>query len=241
MTGELFLSTASIRLARPHEPADSARGTTEAYAIHQLVSDLFGQYSDRPYLYRVHGARSNNREILIISRRRPHEAPPSSTRSFGSVVKLRTKPFQVDLPRGTPLDFEIRLNATKDIPQEAGRSRRLDVWDAAWREDKNTEQTPHEVYLEYVNRRLGDAAEVLDARVTERGMSRVRRHLGQRPITFVATNVVGKLRILDSAGLNKVVGQGIGRSKAFGCGVLCLSRPGTVLPRRHPRLGRELS
>lgn len=241
MKTELYLSTASVNLSRSRGPDDRARGVTEPYAIHQLVADLFGQYDDRPYLYRVHGRRSDKREVLILSRLRPDAPAASPMRSFGSVAEVRTKPFQVNVPSGTPLDFEIRLNATKDIPQGKGRSRRVDAWDAAWRENKNTDLTPHEVYREYLTRRLADAAEVLDARVTERGVLRARRHLRQRPITFVATNVIGTLRILESAALNQIVGHGIGRSKAFGCGVLCLSRPGTVLPRRHPRFVRGLA
>ncbi len=241
MNPELFLSTANVSFALPRDPDDRVRGATEPYAIHQLIADLFGQYDERPYLYRVQGRRSDEREVLILSRRPPDDPAASPARSFGSVTGVRTKIFQVDVPSGTPLDFEIRVNATKDIPQEKGRSQRVDAWDAAWREDKNTELTPHDVYRKYLERCLADAAEVLDARVTERGVVRARRHLRQRPITFVAANLIGTLRVQESAALNRIVGQGIGRSKAFGCGVLCLSRPGTVLPRRHPGFAKGLA
>lgn len=240
MSRPLFLSTANIRLVRPQSPDTAERGVTQPYALHQLIADLFGQYEKRPYLYRVDGRTGDAHTVLILSRQRPDNPETAPTRSVGTVDGMRTKPFEVDVPSGTALDFEIRFNATKDIPREKGRSRRVDVWDAAWREDKDTEKTPHDVYRAYLERRLAGAAEVLDARVTERGFVRARRHLRHRPITFVAVNVIGTLRVVASDALNGILGQGIGRSKAFGCGVLCLSRPGTVLPRRHAAVGEEL-
>lgn len=241
MTPQLFLSTANVKPTRPKHPSVQERGATEPYAIHQLIADLFGQYDQRPYLYRVHTPHGDGHKVLILSRQRPDDSESSPSRSFGSVSGVRTKAFQVDVPAGTPLDFEIRLNGTKDIPRDEGRSRRVDVWDAAWRENKDTDLTPHDVYREYLERRLSDAAEILDARVTGRGFVRAKRHLRSRPITFVAANVIGTLRVTESNALNRIIGHGIGRSKAFGCGLLCLSRPGTVLQRRYPGLAENES
>jgi CRISPR-associated protein Cas6/Cse3/CasE subtype I-E len=115
-----------------------------------------------------------------------------------------------------------------------GKKRRTDAWEAVWQADRKTLRTPHEVYGEYLQRKLEGAADVLSAHLTERGEVRARRGDRRDAIRFVAANLIGSLRVRDPARFLEIVTLGIGRSKAFGCGLLCLSSPGTVLVRRYP-------
>lgn len=239
MNDRLYFSEVSLDL--DSEDPEFPRGATAPYVVHQVVSDMFGQFNDRPFLYRTDNASGNRRDMLILSRREPERGDPSRGRTYGTVRKLRTKPFQLDVPEGTRLDFEIRLNATTDLARESKRSKRMDVWEAVWQRDKQTRCTPDEIYTAYLARKLCEVALVDCARVTARGLERVRRKLSHSSaITYVAVNLIGTLTVLDAVQLREVMARGIGRSKGFGCGLLCLSRPGSVLPRRFPEIARRL-
>jgi CRISPR system Cascade subunit CasE len=230
----LTLSRALLRL-RP------ARGWTAEYLTHQLVADLFGDRADRGYLYRVTTERPGGVEVLVLSDRAPLSPEGLPIRDWGAALDVQSKPFAPALTGGQALDFEIRLNATQVVTDPAtGRKRRTDAWEAVWQADKQTPRTPHDVYGEYLQRKLEDVAEVQSARVVERGEVRARRGDRREAIRFVAANVIGTLTVLDSTRFLEIVAAGIGRSKAFGCGLLCLSAPGTVLARRYPEHARGL-
>lgn len=213
---------------RPH------RGASQEYITHQLVADLFGDREDRGYLFRVM-AESRDRgtvTALVLSYDAPHQDTPE--RPWGAVRRVECKPFAPVIQTGALLDYEIRINATAVVTSPTGRKKRTDVWDAVFAADRNDPRTPHEVYTAYLQRKLDGVAEILEGRVTARGQVRARRPGARAPIAFIATNLIGTLRVSDPAALLETIRFGIGRSKAFGCGLLCLSRPGSVLPRRHP-------
>jgi CRISPR system Cascade subunit CasE len=219
-----------------------ARGWTAEYVTHQLVADLFGDREDRGYLYRVSRERPGGVEALVLSDGAPLPAERLPVRDWGAALDVQSKPFAPELEAGQPLDFEIRVNATRVVTDPAsGKKHRTDAWEAVWRADReNSGNTPHEVYADYLRRKLAGAAEVEAARVTERQEVRARRGDRAEAVRFVATNVIGTLRVSDPVRFLEVVAGGIGREKAFGCGLLCLSAPGTVLARRHPVAARDL-
>src|SRR5690606_18396820 len=135
---------------------------------------------------------------------------------------------------GQLLDFEILLNGTCVVttPSQNGRGpgkRRVDVWEAEWRRDHATLASPGSVYGDYLRRKLEPAAELLDAAVTARGEVQARRGDRPAPIRFVAANLIGTLRVESPAAFLDLLAVGVGRSRAFGCGLLLVSRPGTVL------------
>lgn len=228
----LQLSEARIELGR-------ARFKTREYVLHQAVADLFGDRADRGYLFYELGPRADEvARVLILSADSPARSLPGSSPS--RLVDLRTTDFSLPVPAGTLLDFEIRLNATAvqtTTDEKTGRSkkRRCDVWDALWGADRNTPRTPDDVYGEFLGRKLSGSAEVVVARVIARERvsisGRLRR--GQKPIFFVATTLIGTLRVAEADPLLGIIARGIGRAKAFGCGLLCVSPPGSILPRRY--------
>lgn len=212
---------------RPH------RGASHEYITHQLVADLLGDRDDRGYLYRVMRESRDRREVqaLVLSLDQPRDDSPE--RPWGMIRRVECKPFAPVFQPGVLLDYEIRLNATCVVTDAAEKKRRTDVWDAVFAANRDDPRTPHDVYTAYLQRKLDGMAEVLDGRVTSRGQIRARRPGTRHPITFIAANLIGTLRVEEPDALIETVAQGIGRSKAFGCGLLCLSRPGSVLPRRH--------
>jgi CRISPR system Cascade subunit CasE len=218
-----------------------SRGWTAEYLTHQLVADLFGDREDRGYLYRVTRERPGGVEALVLSNAIPLPPDLLPVRDWGGALDVQSKPFSPALQVGQALDFEIRLNATQVVTDPAsGRKHRTDVWEAVWRADKTTDQSPHDVYGEYLQRKLEGVAEVRSTHVTGRGEVRARRGDRRESIRFVAANLIGTLLVLDPARFLDVVVSGIGRERAFGCGLLCLSAPGTVLARRYPHRSTEL-
>lgn len=230
MSKPLTISRVQLEI-RPH------RGASQEYITHQLVADLFGDRGDRGYLYRVMSESRDRRTVtsLVLSHDPPHEDTPE--RPWGAVRRVERKPFAPAIQTGALLDYEIRINATAVVTSPSGRKKRTDVWDAVFAADRNDPRTPHDVYAAYLQRKLEGVAEILDGRVTARGPVRARRPGARSPIAFIATNLIGTLRVSDPLALLETIGAGVGRSKAFGCGLLCLSRPGSVLPRRHPAEG----
>lgn len=224
MTPRLTLSRGVLRLRR-------ARGFSSDYMIHQLVADWFGDRDNRGYLYRVTARAPGEAHVLVLSQDPPVTRRPE--RPWGSTQRIESKPFAPDLAPGQNLDFEITINATRVVTHRNGRKARTDVWDAVFESDRNDPRTPHEVYGDYLARKLAGTAEVLHARITARGQIRARRADRKDPITFIATNVIGTIQVIDPASLMRLMASGIGRSKAFGCGLLCLSRPGTILARTY--------
>jgi CRISPR system Cascade subunit CasE len=239
MSTPLTLSRARL-IIRPGG-SEAERRSTSPYLIHQAVADLFGDRGDRGYLYRVTAELAGGADVLVLSHTPPLPLGELPSPVHRRAERVESKPFAPALTAGQALDFEIRRNATQVVTDPAtGRKRRWDAWEAVWQADKKTPRTPHDVYGEYLQRKLADAAEVRSARVVERGEVKARRGDRHEAIRFVAANVIGTLKVLDSAQFLGIVTTGIGRSKAFGCGLLCLSAPGTVLARRHPEYARGL-
>ena len=87
------------------------------------------------------------------------------------------------------------------------------------------EDQREETYLEWLSERLGEAAAVTSgrmARFSRRAMVR-----GARSSTAVDAILQGDLEIGDPAKFAAMLGQGIGRHKAYGYGMLILRPPST--------------
>lgn len=231
MSAPLVVSRATLQVGPGG--GERERRSTTSYLIHQAVADLFGDREDRGYLYRLLGEWPGGANVLVLSAAAPLPVSAVASPPHRRAVHVESKDFAPALSAGDFLDFEIRLNATQVVTTaETGRKVRTDAWEAVWQADHDTPCTPHEIYAGYLRRKLSDVAEVLEARVTERGEVQARRGDRSSAIRFVAANVIGTLRVVDPERLLHQVAAGVGRAKAFGCGLLCLSRPGTVLRRR---------
>jgi CRISPR-associated protein Cas6/Cse3/CasE subtype I-E len=131
--------------------------------------------------------------------------------------------------------FDLLVNATTVLrgPEPADTPKlRRDVWDAQFRVDHGKGQRRVDPYADYLTRRLGAAADICDVALLERQAWRVRRHLGEASMQFIAARLVGRLTVTDPELLLDLIVSGIGRAKAFGGGLLCLI-PASHLPLRH--------
>jgi CRISPR system Cascade subunit CasE len=234
----LHLTRARVALGCP--PA-SERGATAEYLLHQAIADLFGDRDDRGYLWRELQSDGLAADVLVLSAAAPDPNAGPAMPAHRRVTSLVTRPFRPELVVGQRLDFELRVNATRVVTTagvddlmavtEGPRKRRYDVWDVVFSDGPRAEVRMADVYAAWLRERLSDVADVGEVAVTERRALRVRRSVRQAPVTVIATNLVGELTVRDPHRLASRMGAGIGRARAFGCGLLCLAPLGTR-PRR---------
>jgi CRISPR-associated protein Cas6/Cse3/CasE subtype I-E len=203
-----------------------ARGYDEHYVTHQLVTDLIRDPKADRYLYRVLRARPGGVEVLVLGNG-VLPAIDVPIRPYGAVVDVQAKPYAPVLKAGMELDFEVRLNATRSVDQK-----RIEVWDAHLLQNPGSETSAERVYHEFLARKLAGAADIVETRLVARSRNLLQGGTGRRPIAMATAEVAGGLVVRDPEALLAILAQGVGRSKAFGCGLLCLSKPGTVLHRR---------
>ena len=232
---EFHLTRASFALDRP--PANE-RGVTRDYLLHQAVADLFGDREGRGYVWRdLSRSDVAAANVLILSDAPPTESAATRTSPHRRVISVRSKPFQPRVSRGERVDFEIRVNATRVATTRSGddlmmlteepRKVRRDIWDCVFASHPADDVRMQDVYAEWLRRQLHGVVELGEVAVTERRLVRARRSLSSAPIPFVATNLVGDLVVLDPGALVARMAVGIGRARAFGCGLLCLAPLGT--------------
>ena len=232
MTKDRFFSKAVLRVTKP---TGDERGATKEYLVHQLVADLFSDQPGRGYLYRLTRDRPGGAEVLVLSSEAPREAVDRPVRNWGRTLSVVSKPYAPSLSAGQVVDYEIRINATTSVG-----GKRKDVWDAVFGANRDDPRSSADVYQAFLGRRLGDAAEMMATHLTERRFVNIRRRLGkQRAITFVSANLIGALRINDPDHFLQIVADGVGRAKSFGHGLVCISRPGSILVRSHAHASTE--
>lgn len=223
----------------------SDRAHSSEYRIHQLVADLFGQYTgtaERPYVWRarapaVTGGRGGEGEVLILSSTAP--ALPDGASSLnspaGQLRRLASRPYP-ELPReGATLDFDLVVNATTRLSDS---KRRLDVYDAAvaraQRDGAPLGTNMGQAYTAFLARQLRGGATLSEAGCVVVGRER-RTILGPhalrdgrvRPMTSVVATLHGSLVVQDAAALGALMLRGVGHQRALGCGLLCLLPGGT--------------
>lgn len=234
----LFLSRVEVL---PSTPQFAHRGTSREYMIHQSVADLFGDQDERCYLWRELSKYSDVARVLVLSSRPVHSELRDVASPQCQFHIQASKPFLAELRTGQRLDFELRANATRVVstpasgqaPGAAPRNQKIrrDIWDVRFAAGMDREIAMADVYGDWLQRQLGTVADIGTVAVTERRLITVRRSAKTPPIPIVATNLAGELEVRDPDGLVVLMQNGIGRGRAFGCGLLCLAPLGSR-PRR---------
>ena len=205
-------------------------------AHHRLIWTLFpGKNSTRDFIWRA----DDKGKFLIMSAR-----PPQSSRLF---KPLEFKPFKPVLRECDRLSFILRVNATKDrrvgpqksIVSKAGskcKDRRVDVVMHLLREQ--------EVGTNTVSRplRRSDAADEaaylwLASQGERRGFTVSRKNLAvedykviklkrrnSKDATFGVLDIKGQLAVTDPVVFTETLAKGLGRAKAYGCGLMLVRR-----------------
>lgn len=199
-------------------PEDAGQRTD---AHHRLLWSLFADdpERERDFLWREERAG----EFLTLSAR-----PPEQSELFAQVD---VQPFDPMLVAGDRLHFKLRANATiakkgvgrvdvvmnalHEIAPDERRERRMDV-----------AQEQGKAWLERQGARCGFAVKTCDAAdYTVQALPTYRGKRKGQP-QFGILDLQGRIEITDPAVFRKALGDGFGRAKAFGCGLMLIRRAG---------------
>lgn len=205
---------------------DPAQGGARMDAHHRLIWSAFAgdPSATRDFLWRADGAG----RFLVLSAR-----PPADTPFFEPV---QTKEFSPDLQAGDRLGFVLRANATRT--QKTGKQtasgkehkRHIDlVMDAlppngGGRAEARmaTAQEVAQTWLTGQGARGGFAPEQIA--VEDYSVHRFAKRQGATPVTFGVLDITGQLRVTAPASFIAILARGMGRAKAFGCGLMLIRR-----------------
>lgn len=204
-------------------------------AHHRLIWTLFpGRTATRDFLWRAQGGG----RFFILS----HRAPVQSD----LFRPLETTEFAPVLSPGEQLSFALRANATKDRRMAKDTAthghqshRRVDVvMDAlhgtpgqtALGPDRLSErpyvrlQTAHRVASQWLAAQGERSGFALDRLQVEDYFVRQLARVGHERITFGVLDMTGMLTIREPRPFLAMLGAGLGRARAFGCGLMLIRR-----------------
>ena len=201
---------------------DPKDADARADANHRLIWTLFGDGHDRArdFLWRADG---QGRFYTLSAR------PPLANDLF---CPPETKEFAPKLRPGDRLSFVLRANATRDQRVEQGaRSRRVDVvmqllHDVA--KDNRAEQRMKlaETAANAWMKRQGAVRgfKLRDLTVQDYGTIRISR--SKRTAKHGILDLTGIIEVTDPAAFLPALASGLGRAKAWGCGLMLIRRAG---------------
>lgn len=197
------------------------------YHVHRQLWDLFpdGPAAPRDFLFREAWG-SDRPTVYLLSERMP-EPGNAAWQIVG------TRPYRPLLREGQRLQFSLRANPTRAIKSADGRRQRVDVVmhskklaQARAEGDEIPRTTPGRVQ-EAATAWLLEREQQLGCRIapeTVRADS-YRQHAIRRKgqtITFSSVDLTGLMTVRDPERVVASAKRGVGRAKAFGCGLLLL-------------------
>lgn len=205
----------------------------EAYSAHQLLWQLFPEHEgERPFLFRQEMDETEHEAIpkglplfYVLS---PKEPVPVE-----GLLSVESKSFAPELQPGDRLAFRLRANPTIAKAEKGKRGHRADVLMAAkkpfprdQRKSAECRQAMDDAARSWLTQRAESAGFTLPV---DPELGAYRQHVlnkgnGQR-VQFSTVDYEGLLDVQDPAALMETLANGLGRAKAFGCGLLLLRRP----------------
>lgn len=205
---------------------DPEQGGARMSAHHRLIWSAFAgdATATRDFIWRADG----QGRFLVLSHR-----PPVYTPFF---EPAQVKEFAPDLRAGDRLAFALKANATRT--QKTGKKtlngkehkRHIDlVMDALPPKGEDRAATrmlkAQEVARAWLTRQGAQGGFVVDqAAVEDYSVHRFAKRAGAKPITFGVLDMTGQMRVTDPAALIGAIARGMGRAKAFGCGLMLIRR-----------------
>jgi CRISPR system Cascade subunit CasE len=226
----MYITKAKLRpgAARSEAYWDLAQN---GYRAHRLVWSLFGDTSerDRDFVYRW-DTESSLPQLYVVSERAPDD--------HEDLFRLHTKPYDPVLKRGQPLRFSLRANTVVKKTDEDGHQKAHDVvMNAKWEmRQEGVWESCDLTHAELVQREgrkwLAKRTDQYGFRLpgTQVQAEAHRKHSFEKPqngrqVTFVTMDLSGLLRVDDPATFRESLFNGVGPTKAYGCGLLLVRPP----------------
>lgn len=201
-------------------PERLARVGMDDYRIHQELWRLFeaDENAQRDFLYRRQGP---SPVFLVLSKRKPVNK---------GIWTIETKPFHPIIGNGDRFSFDLRANPVRKARNAIGKQERHDVvMDLKHHYKTLGKPLPPQAVLEQEAGAdwLLARAEKLGFRVHPEALwaEGYRQHrYFKKKICFSTLDFKGVLEVTDEERFRQALQEGIGSSKAFGCGLLLLRR-----------------
>ena len=221
-----------IRFTREGIRRQCRRGVTaDLFREHQMIWDLFDNTPDqqRDFLYRREDKPGEPPFYYLLSARHPLEGNES--------LIVETRPFEPHLQSGDRLQFQLRVNAvvTRKADDHSKRRIRRDIIEAAIDEyrksDPSGESWPppsvihHDAAKKWLERQ-GEkhGFQPGDCLVSNHQFHKVRKPGDANERQFTSLDIQGSLVVIEPKAFLTMLQQGLGRSKAFGCGLMLVRR-----------------
>jgi CRISPR system Cascade subunit CasE len=195
------------------------KALASAAVLHAVVMKSFGDAAEsgRP-LWRLDRG-TGRHTLFVVGPDKPDAAHlgeqlGTEASSIGTFTYTR---FLDELAAGQEWRFRLRANPTKALPQRDARSKRVplirEADQVAWLIRQGRERGGFEIPINRLN--------VPEVVIRERGADEFQR----RGATVTLGTVVfdGILRVIDPEPLRTTLAAGLGRGKAYGCGLLTLA------------------
>jgi CRISPR system Cascade subunit CasE len=207
-----------------------------SYASHQLLWRLFTEQQQRCFLFREEqssgiSSQKGMPEYLLLSQ----TSPALDSEMF----HIETKPFAPKLNKGDQLAFRLRANPTvsSKIGEHAGkRGQRHDVMMHARKcaeadgvkDALGLKQRMEQAAVDWLIK--DERAESLGVRfdapphIMAYGQHKSRKESQGQSISYSSVDYEGVLTVIEPDVLINQIAAGVGRAKAFGCGLMLLRR-----------------
>jgi CRISPR system Cascade subunit CasE len=204
---------------------------TDLYEEHKFIWELFPRNTEikRDFLYRRVDERLGPL-FYVLSRRKPTNQPE------GWVID--TKKFEPIIKAGDMFQFSLRVNPVVTRKPEGNLSKkrkRDDIYMDALAKYKDSPDIPRpsntQILSESVYEWLDKRSEacgfsLLKASVLVEGYQRaeLQKSTKKDSIQFGVVDLSGRLTVTNAELFYKTLNQGIGKARAFGCGLLLIKR-----------------
>jgi len=198
---------------------------------HQMIWDLFDNTPEqkRDFLYRREDAANGLPFYYLLSAREPGNNPIAAD--------IQTRYYRPILKAGDRLQFSLRANAvvTRKADDRSKRRIRRDIIEA-WVDhykqrfpDPANRPPPAVIHQEagegWMKRQCEGHGFLLEQlRVENHQFNRVRKPGDSNIRRFTSLDLHGQLVVSEPEKLLKILERGLGRSKAYGCGLMLVRR-----------------
>jgi CRISPR system Cascade subunit CasE len=221
----MYLSRIRIKLCEDSLKYLDGLAKNDSYATHQLLWNLFpdDKNAERDFLFREEQKEGWPLFYVMSSR----EASNSS-----KLFHVETKLFNPEIQVGQRLAFDIRVNPVVARKVDGKKNSKYhDVWmDAKHKAkaEKLTEQKTDEFKQENTIKWLADRSEKngFSLEMEKLQINAYRQHSalkkGSRSLRYSTVDYSGILIVTDIEKFKSILTNGLGRAKAFGCGLMLI-------------------
>jgi len=211
-----FITRATLKRSTPTARALAALLSEHKDNGHRTVWTLFGESPDakRDFLFREGEPGS----FLIVSERRPTDPH--------QLWELQTKPYALAPTAGQRFGFGLRANPVRALSREGKLSAHVDAVMQAktLKGEALTAEERQTAALDWLTEREARLGVRFDrALCTADGYRQL--SIARKPARSIRLSVIdyeGVLEVTDGDALSRALGSGIGKARAYGCGLLLL-------------------